>query len=62
MMKPAKWCKATIAFLYISCNPKTLVENLQRLSQTHRISRCALFDQFPFTHHTEAGVWLERIK
>ncbi len=48
--------------LYISCNPKTLVENLQRLSQTHRISRCALFDQFPFTHHTEAGVWLERIK
>jgi tRNA (uracil-5-)-methyltransferase len=46
--------------LYISCNPETLVENLERLSQTHRISRCALFDQFPFTHHTEAGVWLER--
>ncbi|OOE57394.1 tRNA (uridine(54)-C5)-methyltransferase TrmA [Salinivibrio sp. ML323] len=48
--------------LYISCNPETLAENLERLSQTHRISRCALFDQFPFTHHTEAGVWLERIE
>ncbi|NSM99015.1 hypothetical protein, partial [Serratia marcescens] len=27
---------------------------------THRISRCALFDQFPYTHHMESGVLLER--
>lgn len=44
--------------LYISCNPHTLVENLQQLCQTHRIERCALFDQFPYTDHIESGVWL----
>lgn len=46
--------------LYISCNPNTLVENLQQLCQTHRIKRAALFDQFPFTDHIESGVWLVR--
>lgn len=46
--------------LYISCNPATLVENLATLTQTHRIERCALFDQFPYTHHIESGVWLIR--
>lgn len=46
--------------LYISCNPQTLCENLQTLSQTHRIERAALFDQFPYTDHMEAGVWLVR--
>lgn len=46
--------------LYISCNPDTLKENLEILSETHRITRFALFDQFPYTHHMEAGVLLER--
>jgi len=46
--------------LYISCNPETLSDNLQTLCQTHDIARCALFDQFPFTHHMESGVWLAR--
>ncbi|HGO5810033.1 TPA: tRNA (uridine(54)-C5)-methyltransferase TrmA [Mannheimia haemolytica] len=46
--------------LYISCNPETLAENLQQLSQTHRIEKAALFDQFPYTHHIESGVWLIR--
>ncbi|WP_373777801.1 tRNA (uridine(54)-C5)-methyltransferase TrmA [Glaesserella sp.] len=46
--------------LYISCNPYTLVNNLAQLSQTHRIERCALFDQFPYTEHIESGVWLIR--
>ncbi|MGQ0286615.1 tRNA (uridine(54)-C5)-methyltransferase TrmA [Pasteurellaceae bacterium 22721_9_1] len=46
--------------LYISCNPYTLCENLQTLCQTHRIERAALFDQFPYTEHMEAGVWLVR--
>lgn len=46
--------------LYISCNPHTLADNLQQLCQTHRIVRCALFDQFPYTDHIESGVWLER--
>jgi tRNA (uracil-5-)-methyltransferase len=48
--------------LYISCNPETLKENLELLSTTHKVSRFALFDQFPYTHHMEAGVLLERIK
>ncbi|MFN3581688.1 MAG: tRNA (uridine(54)-C5)-methyltransferase TrmA [Pseudomonas sp.] len=47
--------------LYISCNPDTLANNLADLSSTHRITRCALFDQFPYTHHMESGVLLERI-
>ncbi|MBY5993993.1 tRNA (uridine(54)-C5)-methyltransferase TrmA [Ferrimonas balearica] len=46
--------------LYISCNPDTLLENLNTLGQTHKITRLALFDQFPYTHHMEAGVLLER--
>ncbi|PJC85005.1 tRNA (uridine(54)-C5)-methyltransferase TrmA [Vibrio sp. HA2012] len=46
--------------LYISCNPETLKDNLNILSETHTISRFALFDQFPYTHHMEAGVMLER--
>ncbi|WP_417348195.1 tRNA (uridine(54)-C5)-methyltransferase TrmA [Ferrimonas sp.] len=46
--------------LYISCNPDTLLDNLQTLGQTHKVTRLALFDQFPYTHHMEAGVLLER--
>ena len=46
--------------LYISCNPHTLCDNLKTLSQTHRIEKAALFDQFPYTEHMEAGVWLVR--
>jgi tRNA (uracil-5-)-methyltransferase len=46
--------------LYISCNPETLKDNLDVLGETHHITRFALFDQFPFTHHIEAGVLLER--
>ena len=46
--------------LYISCNPETLRANLDTLCQTHTIERAALFDQFPFTHHIESGVWLKK--
>ncbi|UJF19459.1 tRNA (uridine(54)-C5)-methyltransferase TrmA [Vibrio sp. SS-MA-C1-2] len=46
--------------IYISCNPDTLIENLHILGETHNITRFALFDQFPYTHHMEAGVMLER--
>ncbi|MBW6392329.1 tRNA (uridine(54)-C5)-methyltransferase TrmA [Billgrantia antri] len=47
--------------VYISCNPETLERNLEALSRTHRMSRFALFDQFPWTHHCECGVLLEKI-
>lgn len=46
--------------LYISCNPETLQANMQVLGETHEIARFALFDQFPWTHHMEAGVYLKR--
>jgi len=44
--------------LYISCNPETLVRDLEILSQTHEVMEMALFDQFPYTHHVEMGVKL----
>ena len=56
-------CELTRRFeriLYISCNPETLAANIAQLNDTHRVTRCALFDQFPYTHHMESGVLLER--
>lgn len=55
-----KMVQAYPRILYISCNPETLCANLQTLQTTHNISRLALFDQFPYTHHMECGVLLER--
>jgi tRNA (uracil-5-)-methyltransferase len=49
------------SIIYISCNPETLAANLEHISQTHHITRFALFDQFPYTHHMECGVLLERL-
>lgn len=46
--------------LYISCNPETLKANLEALSDTHKVERYAVFDQFPYTHHIETGVYLVR--
>ena len=46
--------------IYISCNPETLQANVAALSATHEIQHFALFDQFPYTHHMEAGVVLVR--
>lgn len=46
--------------IYISCNPHTLADNLHTLTQSHRIQRLALFDQFPYTDHMECGVYLQR--
>jgi tRNA (uracil-5-)-methyltransferase len=48
--------------LYVSCNPETLATNLNTLCQSHKIAAFALFDQFPYTHHMECGVRLERRK
>ena len=47
--------------IYISCNPDTLHDNLNTLTQTHKITQFALFDQFPYTHHVESGILLEKI-
>ncbi|KEQ18866.1 tRNA (uridine(54)-C5)-methyltransferase TrmA [Endozoicomonas numazuensis] len=46
--------------VYISCNPETLKQNLEKITETHTVQRIALFDQFPYTHHREMGVFLTR--
>lgn len=46
--------------LYISCNPETLLRDLEILSKTHTIDAMAAFDQFPYTHHLEMGVKLTK--
>jgi tRNA (uracil-5-)-methyltransferase len=46
--------------LYISCNPETLLRDLEILSATHTVSAMAAFDQFPYTHHLEMGVKLTK--
>ncbi|GAB56262.1 tRNA (uracil-5-)-methyltransferase [Glaciecola punicea ACAM 611] len=46
--------------IYVSCNPSTLVANMQILIKTHRVIKVALFDQFPFTHHMESGLILQK--
>ncbi|MGB9094879.1 tRNA (uridine(54)-C5)-methyltransferase TrmA [Erwinia sp.] len=55
-----KMVQAYPRILYISCNPETLCENLATLSETHKVEKLALFDQFPYTHHMECGVLLTR--
>ncbi|HAU03252.1 tRNA (uridine(54)-C5)-methyltransferase TrmA [Pseudoalteromonas shioyasakiensis] len=46
--------------IYISCNPDTLERDLDHLCKTHEVKRFAIFDQFPYTHHIESGVFLQR--
>lgn len=47
--------------VYISCNPSTLTTNLQFLCGRYQMEALAAFDQFPYTHHLEAGVILRKI-
>ncbi|MFT2092359.1 tRNA (uridine(54)-C5)-methyltransferase TrmA [Paraglaciecola sp. 2405UD69-4] len=53
--------KAYENIVYISCNPETLKHNLRTLLKTHKVTRFALFDQFPYTHHAECGVYLQAL-
>ena len=46
--------------IYISCGPAALAADLAVLTQTHAIKKIAFFDQFPYTHHLESGIFLER--
>lgn len=54
-----KMVSAYSRIIYISCNPDTLAENLDYLTDTHEITAAAMFDQFPYTDHVETGVVLE---
>lgn len=46
--------------IYISCNPETLARDLETLTKTHSVQSGAIFDQFPYTHHIESGVFLTK--
>lgn len=59
----ARTCEQLKSFhniVYVSCNPMTLINDLQRLSLSHKVTRAAFFDQFPYTSHRECGVLLQR--
>jgi len=45
---------------YLSCDPATLVRDLQILLQSYAIKAVRLYDFFPQTPHIETGVLLER--
>ena len=46
--------------LYISCNPENPARQPRHALSNSYHERAALFDQFPFTHHIESGVWLKK--
>ena len=46
--------------VYVSCNPETLADDIKQLSHTHDVTHAAVFDQFPYTRHCEAGVLLKK--
>ncbi|MBL0708036.1 MAG: tRNA (uridine(54)-C5)-methyltransferase TrmA [Sulfurimonas sp.] len=54
------FCSRYDTILYISCNPESLLRDLETLSKTHEVESMALFDQFPYTHHVEMGIKLIR--
>lgn len=48
--------------LYISCNPKTMVDNLAFFQENgYRIDKFKAYDNFPFTGHTESVAKLTRV-
>merc|ERR1712159_122980 len=46
--------------VYISCCPETLARDVSACSRTHTVAHLAVFDQFPYTHHLEMGIVLQR--
>ena len=52
-------CKAKRIF-YVSCDPATLVRDLQTIVKSYRIKRVRLFDMFPRTARFETLVELEK--
>lgn len=47
--------------IYISCNPLTLKRDLGILSETHKVEKFAIFDQFAYTNHLECGIILSKM-
>ena len=46
--------------IYISCNPITLARDLNTLTESYYIEKCAIFDMFPNTYHVECVCVLNR--
>ncbi|MBZ4663584.1 MAG: methyltransferase, TrmA family [Caloramator sp.] len=47
--------------IYVSCNPKTLVENLKQLKESgYDVKALKIVDMFPQTPHVESVVFVER--
>ncbi|MDF1880677.1 tRNA (uridine(54)-C5)-methyltransferase TrmA [Sulfurimonas sp. MAG313] len=55
-----EFCKRFEHIIYISCNPETLVRDLEDLSCEYEIVQMAAFDQFPYTPHLEMGAVLKK--
>lgn len=48
--------------VYISCNPETLIFNLDKLSKSFDIEKIQPVDMFPFTSHVECVCVLEKLE
>ena len=46
-------------FVYISCNPATMVRDLKMLEEKYEVKEIQLVDMFPFTSHVECVALLE---
>jgi tRNA (uracil-5-)-methyltransferase len=55
-----KWCRRIRVFCTSPATRRRCARIWKRLSQTHNVTRLALFDQFPYTHHMECGVLLTK--
>ncbi len=49
--------------LYISCNPKTLAENLKQIQEAgYRVDKVKCVDMFPHTPHVECVVGIQKVE
>ncbi len=48
--------------IYVSCNPKTLANDLKELRERYRVEKVRGFDMFPHTPHVEVVVHLRRME
>ena len=48
--------------VYISCNPATLIRDLQKLEEKYEIKMIKPVDMFPFSKHIECIAVLELLK
>jgi len=50
---------APARIVYVSCNPNTLVRDLQTLKTEYKVTALCALDMFPFTQHLEVMALLE---